>query len=211
MLALTPGKAFCLRFAAATTAASLTTPAVLASRPATVGQPDPGYTIGAGGWIVEQFGSDVAILRAPVGGELPVGDQAALLVSCSGDDRRVRLSFPRPIGDRSRPVTVASAFIWPVGSSDKGSFAAMRFALSGAAVAVSAEPASKRGDIAVAIGRMLLKAPRALDVLLSPGAKPLALGHLLFYRLPLVLDLADAAAVRRFVSACTRSSFRSSK
>ena len=204
MLTLTPGKAFCLRFAAATTAASLTMPAALASRPATVGQPDPG-------WIVEQFGSDVAILRAPVGGELPVGDQAALLVSCSGDDRRVRLSFPRPIGDRSRPMTVASAFIWPVGSSDKGSFAAMRFALSGAAVAVSAEPASKRGDIAVAIGRMLLKAPRALDVLLSPGAKPLALGHLLFYRLPLVLDLADAAAVRRFVSACTRSSFRSSK
>ena len=178
--------------------------AILMAGTAQARVPDPPYRVGANGWMFERFGSDVAILRAPVSLEPPVPGEVGLLASCSGPDRRVRLSFPKPV---VRSVGGA-AIVTGSGSSDPTRAVTLRLTPSDPATMTASEPASPGRDVASTLGRMLLEKPKALDIIASPGGRAVALTHLMFYRLSLTLGPGDVDSVRGFLDACDRSPVR---
>lgn len=151
-------------------------------------------------WTVEEFGADVAVLRTAGGTATPHAHAADVLLSCSGADRRVRLLLPAPV---TEPMSGGSALITPVDRSDQRPLVArFKFADTTTILMTSGTAASR--DIAVAIGRMLLTKPRALDIVLSVGSGPVAFTKLKVVRLLLSLGPEDVVAVTRFVDACAR-------
>lgn len=162
------------------------------------------YRAGAHGWSLEGFGPDGTVLRAPTAAGPSASREVGLLFSCSGPDRRVRLSFPRPVaGPPGRPAAGA-VLLAPLDAprNASGDAVAARFAGPDPATVVLAETASPRRDIARALGRMVLAGSRGLGLIVSVGTKPIALTHLMFYQVLLTLGSEDAAAVRSFVDAC---------
>lgn len=158
------------------------------------------YQAGVHGWSLERFGPDEEVLRAPAAKGPSASREVGLLLSCSGPDRRVRLSFPRPVAGRPDRPAAGAVLLAPLDAPRNG--VAARFSGPDPTTVVLAETASPRRDIVEAVARMLLAGSRGLGMIVSAGAKPVALTHLMFYQVLLTLGSEDAAAVRRFIDAC---------
>ena len=161
---------------------------------------DVGYSAGSGDWALEQFGSDVAILR-----NRPAADEASILMSCAGSERRLRVSFPET-SFASRSESLGAVVVTPVGShgSQKALIATFR-TVDPHTITLSPAGLPKQ-DIVAALGRMLLTRPKALDMLVSWGPGPVLFTRLMSYRL--FLDLSDRTAnwTGHFLTACQASS-----
>lgn len=151
-------------------------------------------------WTSEQFGSDVAILRSDDAASGQGSRTVGFLVSCSGPDRRFRLSLPDVI---SRGAAGGLALIATDNPNDR-TRAIIRFSLANASSVLVSTGTLKGRDIAAAIGHMLLEKPHALDVMLSVGSGPVAFTNLKLVRVLLTLRPEDTVAVTRFVDACDR-------
>ena len=161
------------------------------------------YQVGADGWVYERFGSDVAIFRTSRLTGFSA-EAAGLLLSCSGSERRIRMSFSTA-GSRGPFVkTVRPAMIRPFGSSAYEGIV-VSASMPDALTVVMSETAYKSRDIVLTIGHMFLLKPASFDLVLPRAPGPPILTRLVTYRLNLTFRSSDTIAIGRFLSACTRA------
>ncbi|WP_375461859.1 hypothetical protein [uncultured Enterovirga sp.] len=182
---------------------------VLAAPP--VAGHDVTFRAGGRGWVYETFGGDVAVLRAPVGPAGTVGsagaggDEVAWLLSCSGQDRRVRLSFPRPIAGAGE--TTGSLLLRPAGVPNRPPRALVsRFGMADPSTLVIGRTESFPLDAVFAIGNMLERRPSSLEIVVGFGRDPVSLNRLQPYRVALSFEPHDNAVIGHFLTACGRAS-----
>ncbi len=182
---------------------------VLAAQP--VAGHDVTFRAGGRGWVYETFGGDVAVLRAPVGpagtgGSAGArGDEVAWLLSCSGQDRRVRLSFPHPIAGAGQ--TTGSMLLRPAGVPDRQAGALVsRFALADPSSLTIGRTESFPFDAVFAIGHMLERRPPGLEIVVAFGRDPVSFNRLQPYRVVLSFERHDSAVIGHFLTACGRAS-----
>ena len=163
------------------------------------------YQVGVGGWVFERFGSDVAILRAPATSESARGKSVGLFMSCSGSDRRFRLTFPKPMTDIPDLTDAGLLMITEASLSRPDHAAVARFAWTKASTLGLSQRAAA-ADIVQTIGRIMLSRSRGIDLLISFGREPAVLTRLSSYRLFMTVSSSDLEATKSFLAACDPTS-----
>jgi hypothetical protein len=167
---------------------------------------DLSYSVGASGWSLERFGSDIAILRAKVTAPSPNDTPGLLLLSCEGAKRRLRLQLPAALVSAARPTTTGYALIAEPGPPRLGATPLVAaFSLErGATMAVADSQAPGEGAV-LRLSRLLQARPTHVNLLLRFARPAAALKTSIPVHLALVFGAQDGVALDDFVSACAKA------
>lgn len=187
-----PGPALALAIAATLTWAA---PARSTAR-------DRTYVAGADGWRLERFGSDVAILRTVVS-RLPDSGAGAgsLLLSCEGDERRLRLSLPEGLPELEG-ATVGRALVRPAVGGRSQDVVVARLSLVGGRLLAANDTGGLGGDAVLRVARLLQARPIGLEWLVVAGIGPVVPRRLVPIILALAFQPSEGVVLDDFVSAC---------
>ena len=150
------------------------------------------HAIGRGGWELERFGAEATILRTRPSGSGT--EEAALLLSCAGADRRLRLTLPGMIGAEPGLAT-GGLLLMRAG----GAASVARVAVQGATLTLTGRqvPGAVLAEL-----RASAQGARGLDLLLHVGSGPVVLGRLTAFHLSLSSAPGDGLAFRDASAAC---------
>lgn len=161
---------------------------------------DRTYALGRGGWSLERFGSDIAILRADVRPEREgAGPPGLLVLSCDAGERRWRLNLPEGIHPRQGSATSATMLLQVPRSA--GTYRVNRIGITGGRVLTVAETGlPDTGLVPFFVGH-LKAGTRQLDILLKvPAARSPAI--LAAYILSPIVQRTDLVAFDDFLATC---------
>jgi|GEM_PF-3935836 len=167
---------------------------------------DQRFSVGAGGWLLERFESDVVILRTGVtayGSRRP----GLLLLSCAGTERRLRLTLPQGRALHQNTVLEEQAFrsvlIRAAGRPLPGQTPLLAgMSLEKGRILTLLEPDPGPASVVTRLAALLSARPAALDMLTHDGTGVIGLRQLTPYVLTLSFGAHDGMALDHFASAC---------
>jgi hypothetical protein len=160
------------------------------------------YGLGAEGWNLEQFGSSVMVLRT----RQPSGSSSggvSLFLSCSGENRQLRLTFPEPFPNLPDHLRSGYALV-RAQLSDGGveSTASGYFILPDTRTLVFADGPGRTSTVVPRVIGMLRARSRQIDIVAGFGASPQPVGRLFAYHLLPVFGPGHDAMFGHVATSC---------
>lgn len=164
---------------------------------------DLSFVVGGGGWRLERFGTDIAILRTNVIAPAPNDTPGFLLLSCEGAERRFRFQLPVSLLPSSGPTAKGYALIAAPGPPKAGVPPLVSaFSLEKGMTLVIAEPSSTSHFAVLRLSRLLQAKPSRLDFLLRFERRDSTLRAVVPLHLALVFGAQEAIVLNDFASTC---------
>lgn len=164
------------------------------------------FRLGAGGWTLEHFGSDVTVLRARASTDPPPAGEVSLFLSCAGTYARLRLTMTVGASMSTFPTDTGRVLIRArQAGADPGAAVQAHFRRADPRSVFLFDPPNEAAGMSLAFARLLRSQPPELDMLVSAD-RDVALSRIRASRIAVSWGVADSAALQAVAAACMSAS-----